>query len=153
MQLIAQAAIVLLAAACATAVPRLSPAAGALPDLRGTWSGTWGGTPLALRVLEQGGHGGSSLEVGPWPLFETGLEGVSGTMTYTSAGEALSVGVRGRLGEAGGRLTLVIEPVQTDAPTLVLTVAGPDRLEGTGVSRLAWHPQGQVELSRGRAGS
>src|SRR5438445_12060922 len=37
-------AVALALVACATG-PRLTPPTSAIPDLRGTWKGTWGGTP------------------------------------------------------------------------------------------------------------
>src|SRR5205823_5051852 len=58
--------------ACATE-PRLGQPQDVVPDLRGTWQGTWGGAPVTLLVLEQGGttrQGGIS--VGPWALTGAG---------------------------------------------------------------------------------
>src|SRR5205823_14574273 len=92
-------AVALALAACATG-PRLTPPTSAIPDLRGTWKGTWGGTPLALLVIDQQGTvpvGGVTL--GPWSLSGDALPALSGVLTFQSAGAAVSVNARGRFGD------------------------------------------------------
>ena len=140
--------IALLLAACAT-TPRLDHPTAAIPDLRGTWRGTWGGAPITLLVLEQGGTtrlGG--IVVGPWPLTGAGLPTLGGVLTYPSNGAPISVNVQGRFGDLNGGLALVIEALTRDGQALVLTSVANDRLAGTGTSRLAWDPNGPVELAR-----
>ena len=123
--------------------------ANPVPDLRGTWTGTWGGTPLTLLVLEQedaSPSGGISL--GPWPLLGELLPGVSGVLTFTVRGEAVSVNVRGRLGDSSGRRTLVLEPLTEHGGWITLTSVDEHRLAGVGRSRASWEPEGPVELQR-----
>src|SRR5215471_5473703 len=56
-------------AACA-GPPELASPVGLMPDLRGTWKGTWGGAPLTLIILEQrDGEPADGVTVGPWQVF------------------------------------------------------------------------------------
>ena len=152
--MIVRALVVLLAlglGACATG-PRLDQPTEVVPDLRGTWRGTWGGAPITLLVLEQGGttrQGG--ITVGPWPLTGAGLPALDGVLTYPSNGAPVSVNVRGRFGDWNGGFTLVVEALTRDGQQLVLTRVGAERLSGTGTSRLRWDPAGAVELARATA--
>ena len=123
-----------------------------MPDLRGTWTGTWGGTPLTLLVLEQEETPTSGVYVGPWLLFGQQLPGVSGVLTFTVRDEAISVNVRGRLGDSNGRLTLVLGPLTVNGEQITLTHVDEHRLAGVGTSRPSWEPQGRVELVRQAAG-
>jgi len=147
-------ALILLAlvlAACASE-PRLNQPTQTVPDLRGTWRGTWGGAPITLLVLEQGGttrQGG--ITVGPWPLTGAGLPSLEGVLTYPSNGAPTSVNVRGRFGDWNGGFTLVVDALTRDGQQLVLTRIDGDRLSGSGSSRLSWDPQGAVELVRASA--
>jgi hypothetical protein len=123
--------------------------ADSVPDLRGTWTGTWGGTPLTLLVFEQedaSPSGGVSL--GPWLLLGEQLPGLSGVLTFTVRGEAISVNVRGRLGDSNGRLTLVLEPLTAHGGWITLTTVDERHLAGVGRSRASWEPEGPVELAR-----
>src|SRR2546421_13090353 len=134
--------------ACATE-PRLRQPQDVVPALRGTWQGTWGGAPVTLLVLEQGGttrQGGIS--VGPWALTGAGLPALAGVLTFPSNGAPVSVNVKGRFGDWNGGLTLVVDALTRDGQQLVLTHVGSDRLGGTGTSRQRWDPQGPVELAR-----
>jgi hypothetical protein len=140
-------AIGLLAGACATAPP-LAPPTGLVPDLRGTWSGTWGEAAVTLLLLDQDTAGDGGVYVGPWQVLGQPLPGVTGVLTYTAGGQALSRNVQGRLGDSGGRLTLVLEPGSVHGQTLVLSLVGADRLQGSGTSRLSWEPRGPVDLRR-----
>lgn len=145
---LAVVALSVLLGACAT-TPTLTIPAEPLPDLRGTWTGTWGGTPLTLLVLEQ--HEASPVDgvtIGPWHVLGGELPGVSGVLTFTSRGEAISVNVRGRLGDSNGRLALVLEPLTVNGGQIVLTRIDPNRLAGAGTSPMRWEPQGPVELVR-----
>jgi len=141
-------ALTALIAACATS-PALTMPAAPLPDLRGTWTGAWGGTPLTLLVLEQ--HEASPVDgvtIGPWHVLGRELPGVSGVLTYTVRGEPISVHVNGRLGELGGRLALVLEPLTVNGGYIALTRIDRERMTGSGTSRTTWEPQGPVELAR-----
>jgi len=129
--------------------PRLDQPAGAVPDVRGTWRGTWGGTPVTLTILEQGGtsrQGG--IMVGPWPLTGAGLPSCGGILTFPIDGTPTTVNVQGRFGDWNGGLVLVIDTLTPDRAQLVLTRLTSNRLAGTGASRPRWYPQGRVELVR-----
>lgn len=142
-------ALTLLLGACAPA-PGLTMPAGPVPDLRGTWRGTWGGTPLTLVVLEQ--HEAAPADgvyFGPWHLGRE-LPGASGILTFTARGELVSVNVKGVIGDANGRLTLVLEPVTANGGRITLTGVDKHRLTGVGTTPASWEPQGDVELVRER---
>ncbi len=143
------AALTLLLAGCATTPPLTMPARP-VPDLKGTWTGTWGGTRLTLLVLEQEDESssGGGVSLGPWLLLGDRLPGVSGVLTYTAREEAISVNVKGRLGDWNGKLTLVLDPATTNGAQITLTHVDERRLAGTGTSRASWEPQGAVELVR-----
>lgn len=141
-------ALLTLLGACGTAAPLTMPV-GPMPDLRGTWKGTWGGTPLTLFIVEQRDPSPvGGVFVGPWHLSGQELWGVSGVLTFTVRGESVSVNVQGRLGDLNGRLTLVLEPVTVNGGRMTLTRLGPHRLVGEGISAMRWEPQGPVELLR-----
>ena len=147
----ARAAVIVLAlllGACAGG-PVLTQPSAQVPDLRGTWRGTWGGAPITLLVLEQGGttrQGG--ITVGPWPLTGAGLPSLAGVLTFDSNGAPVSVNVKGRFGDLNGGLALVIDALTGHDQRLVLTRVSPERLGGTGTSRRPWDPEGPVELAR-----
>lgn len=132
-------------------MPSLTTPAGPVPDLRGKWTGTWGGTPLTLFVLEQEETSTSHVYVGPWPLFGKQLVGLAGILTFTVRGEAISVNVRGRLGDSNGKLTLVLGPLTENGEQITLTDVDAHRLAGVGTSRVSWEPRGPVELVRDAA--
>ena len=90
----------------------------------------------------------SNVYVGPWPLFGKPLVGLSGVLTFTVRGEAISVNVWGRLGDSNGRLTLVLDPLTANGEQITLTYVDAQRLTGVGTSRLSWEPGGPVELVR-----
>lgn len=134
--------------ACATTPPLTMPT-GLLPDLRGTWKGTWGGTPLTLVILDQQeGAPADGVSIGSWHVLGRDLPGVSGILTFTVRGEPVSVNVQGRLGGSNGRLTLVLEPLTVNGGRITLTRRGEHRLVGTGTTPMSWEPQGPVELIR-----
>src|SRR5712692_1178738 len=126
----------------------LTPPANPGPDLRGTWTGTWGDTPLTLFVLTQEETATSDLYVGLWPLFGQRSPGLSGVLPFTVRGEAISVNVRGRLGDSNGKLTLVLDPLTANGQQIFLTRVDEDHWAGVGTSRVSWEPQGPVELMR-----
>lgn len=134
---------------CAAATAPLTTPRGPVPDLRGTWTGTWGGTPLTLFVLKQEEAPGSGgVYFSSWPLFAQRLPGLSGVLTFTVQGEAVSVNVQGRLGDSNGKLTLVLDPLTPNGEQLTLTYLDAHHLIGVGTSRLTWEPGGPVELVR-----
>jgi hypothetical protein len=127
-----------------------APPALDVPDLRGTWSGTWGGTPLRLVIFEQRDAGAASgIYVGSWLAVGHRQPGVSGVLTFRNRSEDLSVSAEGWLGASAPGLRLVVHAAPTDGPQqLTLTLVEPQRFIGTGTSRFRWGPQGAVELTR-----
>lgn len=121
------------------------------PDLRGTWTGTWGGTPLTLVVTDQIDAAGSSGGVyfGSVQLLGHRTPGIAGVMTSTIAGNPVSTSVEGWLGSTGAAITLRLSAQALHGMQwLTLTRVEPNRLLGRGASDFRWGPQGDVELSR-----
>lgn len=150
-------ALLLLLPACGTALQPLPPSVP-VPDLRGTWRGTWGGAPLTLIIVEQEeGFGPSQISVGPVPLGSI-LGGqaeptIAGVMTMTVRGAPVSTSVAGRLGSYAGRISMVLSGRTPDGDEeLFLTGIEPGRLTGSGDSTFAWGPRGPIELTRVPAG-
>jgi hypothetical protein len=143
-------ALVLLAG-CAT-YPPLGPPAAVVPDLRGEWAGTWGGTPLALVVTDQTvGTGESGLVLGPWQVLGEAYPVATGVLTSTIQGEPVSTRMTGRLSDSGAGIILtVLARSSAGEQWLRLRLAGADRLEGTGESQAPWGPQGPAQLVRRR---
>ena len=138
-----------LLAACSTAPPPLAAPAGRLPDLRGTWTGTWAGTPVTLVILDQSDAAPvEGVSVGPWQVFGRNLPGVSGILTVKIRSEMVSVNVQGRLGTSNGRLALELVPATVNGGWISLTRLGENRMIGTGVGQMSWEPRGPVELIR-----
>ena len=140
--------LVLTMAACSTG-PVLAPPTFDVPDLRGTWRGTWASTPVTLVVVEQGGtarQGGIS--VGPWPLTGPGLPSFDGMLTFVSNGKPITVNAQGRFGDLDGRLAVVVDALTADRQQLVLSYVSEQVLAGFGTSRLDWDPRGPVDLTR-----
>ena len=144
-------ALVVLAAGCATSPPAGPPAAFA-PDLRGTWTGTWGGTPLTLVVTGQtAGHGDSGLVLGPWQVLGEVYPVATGVLTCTIQGEAVSTRMTGRLSDSGaGVILTVLARSSAGEQWIRLRLVGAERLEGTGESQARWGPQGPAQLVRQR---
>jgi hypothetical protein len=145
-------AFVALLAGCAPAPPPLAPlppgAAVQTQDLRGTWAGTWAGSPLMLVVTSQQDVATSDVTIGPWPIGGHVGPGITGVLTYAAAGRPTSVNVTGRLGGLGGRPTLVLQPAGQIGQFMTLTVMDSNRLIGMGRSHAQWDPEGPVELVR-----
>jgi hypothetical protein len=143
--------LVLAFAGCATAPPVGPPAVGA-PDLRGSWTGTWGGEPLALLVTEQTiGPGESGLVLGPWQVLGERYPTVTGVLTSTIRGERVSTHANGLLGQSGGSIVLTLRARSSAGDQrLTLRLVDRDRLHGSGDSQFRWGPQGPAELTRGR---
>lgn len=143
--------LVLVLTACATGEPIAPPAVSA-PDLRGSWTGTWGGEPCALLVTEQTiGPGPSSIMLGPWQLFGERYPTVSGVLTSTIESEQVSTRVDGLVGLAGGRFVLMLSArAGAGDQRLTLRLVDEDRLQGSGDSQFRWGPQGPAQLTRVR---
>lgn len=147
-------AVVLLAvllAGCAVGPPLPPPPRGPVPDLVGTWRGTWAGEPLVLLIVEQTAESGySGIFLGDYQLGGLNRPGISGVLTSTIRGEAVSARAEGWAGhDATGRLLLV---VQSESPAgvqwLTLARVSPDQLQGTGESSFRWGPRGTAQLTR-----
>src|SRR5262245_21775304 len=83
--------------------PPVGPPAVSPPDLRGTWIGTWGGTPLRIIVIDQQiSTGDSGLVIGSWQLLGQYYPTVNGTMTTTIGGESISTNMTGLIAQACG---------------------------------------------------
>jgi hypothetical protein len=143
-------ALALLAAGCAPGQPVPPPAASS-PDLRGTWTGTWGGAPLTVLVTgQQSGHGESGLVIGPWQVLGQIYPTLSGVLTSSIRGEPVSTHMEGLVSDAGGQLVVTVRARSAAGDQrMTLRLIAPDRLEGTGDSQYAWGPQGPVQLVRG----
>ena len=148
------AVLAVLVASCssvATLPPPPPPGtAVSLPDMRGTWRGTWGGAPAALLITDQQTTGGSSgLYIGNYQVLGQERPGVSGILTSQIDKTQTSVRAAGWFGGAGNQLTLVIV---ADSPSgqqrLTVRPDGPDRLVGMGDSSFSWGPNGPIELRR-----
>jgi hypothetical protein len=143
------AALALLVAGCATSPPPPPPAVAA-PDLRGTWTGTWGGAPLTVIVIDQeAGHGESGFAIGPWQVLGQPYPTVTGILTSSIRGESVSTRMEGLVGDAGGRLVLTVRARSAAGDQwLTLRLVEADRLQGTGDSQYAWGPRGAAQLVR-----
>jgi hypothetical protein len=141
------AAIVLVGlSACGTPpAPAASP--GGSADLLGTWTGTWGGTPLTVVIREHTDAGRGGVYLGPWQVAGDRRPGVSGIMTYAVRGAEVSTRVQGWLADTG-RLTLYLEAAPPDGRQELRLNVGDGRLSGTGESSFRWGPQGTVDLTR-----
>ncbi len=145
-------ALTLLVAGCAgvPAPPAPAPSGAALPDVLGTWTGTWGGTPLTLVITEQKELGAySGLYFGPVQLLGQRAPGLTGVMTSTIAGQPVSASLQGWLGATGQRVSLVLYARTVHGiQQLALTGVEAGRLTGRGDSDFQWGPHGEVELRR-----
>ena len=144
-------ALVLLAG-CATSPPPGPPAAF-VPDLLGTWTGTWGGAPATLVVTGQHeGHGQSGVVLGPWQVFGELYPTATGILTARVNGEMVSTAIDGRISDAGAGtvLTVLAQSPSAGDQWMQLRLVGEDRLEGTGDSQHRWGPRGPVQLVRRR---
>jgi hypothetical protein len=143
-------AAVLLASACTTATPLPAPPAGPVPDVRGSWSGTWGGRPASLLIAAQSDRAGySGVYVGNTQVLGHERPGVSAILTSSINGEPTSVTAHGWFGYANGQEILYVR-AESPSGSLRLTLRrdGDDRLIGTGDSSFRWGPAGPIELTR-----
>ena len=117
-------------------VPPSAPrgTAVSIPDMRGTWRGTWGDAPASLLITDQQTAGSS---------------GLYGILTSQIDKAQTSVRASGSFEGAGSELTLVIV---ADSPIgeqrITVRPDGPDRLVGVGESSFASGPHGLVDLRR-----
>lgn len=146
--------IVLLLAGCAGSPGPMAPPPVStldIPDFRGTWTGTWGGSPVSLVITEQEEQDWrSGVYLGPVQLLGQRVPGVRGVLTSVIAGRAVSATVKGWLTTSGrGAVTLLLETRTADGmQQLALTSGPPDRLAGSGDSEFRWGPRGPIELTR-----
>jgi hypothetical protein len=142
-------ALLVAVAGCESAPPA-PPPTGSVPDLRGTWTGTWGGAPVTLVVTgEEDVGAGSGVYLGSWQVLGQRNPGLSGVLTTTVRGERVSLAATGRLTSNAGRPAVLLTATgPAGAQELRLTHVAPDRLRGTGESSYAWGPRGVAELTR-----
>ena len=136
--------------ACAAQPPASGNPSPGVPDLRGSWTGTWGGQPLGLLITNQGDLVGSSgVYWGTTQLFGYREPGLAGIMTYTSQGRPVSVAVQGWIYYAQPRPVLLLRTETPDGPqALTLNSVEYEHLGGSGTSHFRWGPQGAVDLAR-----
>jgi hypothetical protein len=141
--------LVVLVAGCATAPP-VGPPAAVAPDLRGTWTGTWGGHPASLVVIEQReGVGDSWVMLGAWPVLGEHYPTATGILTATVDGQLVSTHMRALLAQHGAGLVLrVYARSSAGEQWLDLRLVDDNRLEGMGQSQMRWGPQGPARLVR-----
>ena len=127
-----------------------SPARGPVPDLRGTWAGTWGGRPASLLVTnQQDEFTESGVYLGSYALLGERRPGLTGILTSSIGQDTISTNAQGWFGYSGGRLMLVLRADMADGTQyLTLGFADERRLRGTGESSFRWGPRGPVELTR-----
>ena len=151
MRLILTLLVALLFGGCIV-TPPVGPPAISPPDLRGTWIGTWGKTPLRIVVIDQQiSTGDSGVVIGSWQLLGQYYPTVNGTMTTTIGGEAISTNMTGLIAQAGQGYALTLRGRSSagDQEMRVRLVEA-DRLEGEGQSQHSWGPQGLVQAVRRR---
>ena len=154
MRQLAGRAVILLVVAlygCAQTVDQAPPLpATAVPDPRGTWTGTWGGTPVQLVIVEQRELGDyAGLYFGPVQLLGRRRPGVAAVLTSTIAGASVSANAEGWLGYANGGLLLFLRATTpSGVQQVTLDRSAGDRWSGRGESDFAWGPQGPIELVR-----
>jgi hypothetical protein len=132
--------------------PPVGPPAVSPPDLRGTWIGTWGGTPLRIVVLDQQiATGDSGVVIGSWHLLGQYYPTVNGVMTTTIGGEAVSTNMTGLVAQMGQGYSLTLRGrASAGDQEMRVRLVEADRLEGEGQSQYSWGPQGSVQAVRRR---
>jgi hypothetical protein len=120
-------------------------------ELTGTWRGTWNGTPMALVIAEYTEDAPySGLYFGPWLIAGGRYPGVSGILTYTRAGSAISTQFKGWIYSSRPLALLVAaEPIDGRIHAR-LRGAGAGALTGDGESEFYWGPRGPIDLTRSR---
>ena len=132
--------------------PPVGPPAVSPPDLRGTWIGTWGGTPLRIVVLDQQiATGDSGVVIGSWHLLGQYYPTLNGVMTTTIGGEAVSTNMTGLVAQLGQGYSLTLRArASAGDQEMRVRLVEVDRLEGEGQSQYSWGPQGSVQAVRRR---
>jgi hypothetical protein len=151
MRLVLAILVALVAAGCVV-TPPVGPPAVSPPDLRGTWIGTWGGTPLSFIVLDQQiGTGDSGVVIGSWQLLGQYYPTVSGIMTTTIRGESVSTNMTGLIAQWGQGFSVTLRGRSSAGDQeMRVRLIETDRVEGAGQSQYAWGPQGSVQAARRR---
>ena len=117
-------------------------------ELTGTWTGSWGGTPLTLVIVEHTeGAPYSGLYFGPWLIAGGRYPGIAGVLTYASRGVPTSVRFDGWIYSSRPFTVLVRAEALDGQLDVHLRGAGADRLIGEGQSTFRWGPRGPVELT------
>jgi hypothetical protein len=121
-----------------------------VPDLRGTWTGTWDGRPASLLVTDQRDeYTDAGVYVGSYAVLAERRPGLSGILTSSIGHDSISTNAQGWFGYSGGRLVLVLKADTGDgAQYLTLGLTDGRRMQGTGESSFRWGPRGPVELTR-----
>jgi hypothetical protein len=136
-------------ASAQVSVPKPAIAYEPVGELTGTWSGTWGGSPLTLLIVEQTeGAPYSGLYFGPWLIAGGRYPGISGVLTYARSGSPMSVRFDGWI-SSGQPFTVLIQARPLDGDLYMrLRAAGAGVLVGDGDSTFGWGPKGQIGLTR-----
>jgi hypothetical protein len=144
-------ALVALGGCTVVEVPLPEPATGLVPDLAGTWHGTWASEPLTLLVMAEPREAGlGGVYVGSYELLGPRGPAITGVLTSTIRGAAVSSRANGWLGrDASGRLVVLLQSETPDGlQRLTLVRVAEDRLQGNGDSSFRWGPRGPAQLTR-----
>lgn len=149
---VAALGLLLAVGACAGPIIPPPPAPGtALPDLRGTWTGTWAGEPVTLLITEQAEErpGAGGFYVGTAHVLGERWPTITGVLTFSDRSGATSTHARGWVGQEGRRLRLLVAAAPGAGDIVLDLAVEPDgRLTGTGASDFRWGPRGPVTLTR-----
>jgi hypothetical protein len=140
-----------LAACAGPAIPPPPPPGTAVPDLRGTWTGTWAGAPVTLVIAEQveEGPGAGGLYVGTAHVLGERQPTLAGVLTFTDPTGPTTTHARGWVGAEGRRLRLLVVGTPGAGDIALDLALEPDgQLTGTGWSAFRWGPRGPVTLTR-----
>ena len=132
-----------------SSVPPAPISSDPVGELPGTWTGTWGGTPLTLVIVEHTESAPySGLYFGPWLISGGRYPGIGGILTYARSGSPTSVRFDGWIYSSRPFTVFILaRPLDGDLHVR-LHGAGPGVLTGEGHSTFRWGPQGIVELTR-----
>ena len=110
------------------------PAVAPIPNVAGTWQGTWMvSPPLPMRVM----------------ITEQDGTRVSGVVTYQSAPGAVSTGIRGEFAVRNDRRVLLLTAATLDrTDTFEFTTMDADRLQGAGTGTGLGGQRGALTLRR-----
>ena len=149
--LVLVSAIVIGLAGCESSRPAPPPVISyeAIGELRGIWTGTWGGTPLTLSIVDENESAPySGLYFGPWLIAGQRYAGISGIVTYSSDGSPSSAQFTGWIYSLRPFTAFILAEPPAGQLDLRLKGAGPGRLAGEGRSTFRWGPRGSIELTR-----